>query len=99
MDKRSMISLAEALLEHAEKVRTMAEFLKIKQDALRPGDEVSFFGHYEAKRELTLEAGLLSGHLLMVKEEIARRRRTPDTQVRQAIRRVSEVLNSVALYP
>lgn len=96
MDDSTLKPLAQALLDHAEKVRAQTEFLKIKQDELRPGDEVSFFGHLQAKEELTLEAGLLSGHLLMVQEQIQRSKRGPSVEVRHVLQRTVAVLNKVS---
>lgn len=55
-------------------VQQKQEFLKLKESELRPEDEISFFGFLEAKQNLAIEQSLLSGHALMVQEDIQKKR-------------------------
>jgi hypothetical protein len=96
MDEHITESLVEALRQHAEKVRTQAAFLALKQSELRPDDEMSFFGHQQAREELTLEAGLLKGHLLMIQQEIRQTHRAVNADLRKALNQAETVLNTIA---
>lgn len=67
---KELINEMEVLLK---KVQAQREFLVVKQNELRPKSEISFFGYLQSREQLATDASLLSGHVQMIQEMVAKR--------------------------
>jgi len=88
--QRELRDLISELRTQFDKVREKVAWLELKQSELRPDDQVSFFGYLEAKQNLNVEKSLLSGHALMVQEDIQKHRIIID---KQSARMLKEIVN------
>jgi len=71
-----------------DKVREKVAWLELKQSELRPDDQISFFGYLEAQQNLAMEKSLLSGHALMVQQDIQKSRITIDPQTARMLKEI-----------
>lgn len=83
--------MLDHLRSQYEKVKADLAFLALKQSELHPDDEISFFGFLEAKQNLHMEQSLLSGHALMIQEDIRESRVILD-------QRNQQLLNDIITY-
>ena len=72
-----------------DKVREKAAWLELKQSELRPDDQISFFGFLEAKQNLAMEQSILSGHAIMIQEDIRKWRITIDPQSSRMLKEIT----------
>jgi hypothetical protein len=89
MLKKNIQELIAEIRRQYDRVREKQEFLRLKQSELRPGDEMSFFGYWEAKQNLAMEQSLLSGHAFMVQQELQKRRITLDARTARILREIA----------
>jgi hypothetical protein len=80
--------LISELRGQLDKVREKVAWLELKQSELRPGDQISYLGFLEAKQNLAVEQSLLSGHALMVQEDIQKWRITIDPQSARILKEI-----------
>ena len=85
MLKKDVQELIAELRKQYDRVRQEQEFLKLKQRELRRDDEISFFGFLDAKQSLAMEQSLLSGHALMIQQDIQEGRITLDPETKRCL--------------
>ena len=83
--KKDVQELIAELRKQYDRVRQEQEFLKLKQRELRRDDEISFFGFLDAKQSLAMEQSLLSGHALMIQQDIQEGRITLDPETKRCL--------------
>ena len=82
-------ALISELRVQFDRVREKVAWLELKQSELRPDDQRSYLWFLEAKQNLLTERSLLSGHALMVQENIQKSRITIDPQSARLLREIT----------
>lgn len=89
MLKKDAQELMAAIRSQYDRIRQDQEFLKLKESELRPGDEMSFFGFWEAKQNLAMEQSLLAGHVFMIRQGIRQHRISIDVQMAKILEQIA----------
>jgi len=98
MLRKDVQELIAALRKQYEQVREKQEFLKLKQQELRPDDGISFFWFLETKQNFAMEQSLLIGHALMIQQDIQKKHIVLSRDDQTFLEEIVSYLRSIPVY-